>query len=489
MSTRIALAYSFLDRYAGLVLNIAASIVIARIMTPAEIGVFSIAMVLLSFVNSVRDMGSGSYIVQEREITAERLRSAWTIQVITGLLLALVSALAAGPAGRFYSEPKLTEIIYVLALNFAISPAGSITYARLMRDMAFRQLAVMRFSSNIVGASVSVFLAYRGAGPISLAYGSVAATLTNAAVATAFRPAGSPWRLGGTGEFRRVLSFGTRISAATITNTLAFATPELFIGKLQGMAAVGMFSRANGLATMYNKLVLDAAQSVAMTTFARQARDENGRVDGYLHAMIFVTALGWAFFGFLAIFAVPILRLLYGPQWDAAAELTKWMALGMAIGLPSALIPTTLTSLGRADLVLRTTIYSCVAYSAPMATGAFLGFEYVGPMFITGNLLAAFLWIGALRSATNISARACMVAWSPSLKLALISLVPSLCIALIPNEVVSKFAAMALGFFTSAIVFVMACYRIKHPMALEFDRLVATGRGALLSRTDGKAGK
>ena len=66
MSTRNSLFFSFLDRYASLVITVVSSMVIARLLTPAEIGVFSVTVVLLSFVTSIRDMGAGQYLVQEK---------------------------------------------------------------------------------------------------------------------------------------------------------------------------------------------------------------------------------------------------------------------------------------------------------------------------------------------------------------------------------------------------------------------------------------
>lgn len=65
MSVRRALGYSYLDRYASLILGSVSSMVIARLLTPADIGVFSVTMVLLAFVSTVRDMGAGGYLVQE----------------------------------------------------------------------------------------------------------------------------------------------------------------------------------------------------------------------------------------------------------------------------------------------------------------------------------------------------------------------------------------------------------------------------------------
>ncbi|TAM43293.1 MAG: hypothetical protein EPN61_08505 [Burkholderiaceae bacterium] len=87
MSTRKSLVFSFLDRYASLAISIVSSMVIARLLTPTEIGVFSVTMVRLMFVSTVRDLGAGQYLIQEKELTTERIRAVWAVQLgrATGL--------------------------------------------------------------------------------------------------------------------------------------------------------------------------------------------------------------------------------------------------------------------------------------------------------------------------------------------------------------------------------------------------------------------
>ena len=75
MSIRKSLVYSYLDRYASLVVSIVSSMVIARVLTPEDIGVFSVTMVLISFVATVRDLGAGQYLIQEKELTTDRIRA------------------------------------------------------------------------------------------------------------------------------------------------------------------------------------------------------------------------------------------------------------------------------------------------------------------------------------------------------------------------------------------------------------------------------
>lgn len=396
MSTRKALAFSFLDRYAGLVLAIISSMFIARLLTPAEIGVFSVTMVLLSFISVLRDMGAGQYLLQEKELTPERIRATWTVQLALGWTFAIIVFAAAYPVAAFYKEPRMINLMMVLALNFAISPFGSLTYAWLMREMRFDVLAVMRFGSSLTAGIVSVLLAWKQYGPMSLALGSLAGTIVNACIATMFRPNAMPW-WPGTRGIRRVLSFGSKVSFAAILNNFAGSTPELLLGRFDSMVAVGLFSRANGLVTLFNKLVIDATQSVAMPHFADQSRRHGTISPTFLRATAYVTALGWSFFLFIGIFAEPIIGLLYGPQWHASIELTKLMSLGMVIALPSVFVPIGLTSTGQVEALSKLTLLVVLQYVVTLGIGAAIGFDAIGYAFVVASAINSTVWIGFAR--------------------------------------------------------------------------------------------
>lgn len=377
MSTRKSLFFSFLDRYASLLISIVSSMVIARLLTPAEIGVFSVTMVLLMFVSTVRDMGAGQYLVQERDLTTERLRAVWAVQLGLGLGLACVVLLVSYPVAVFYKEPRMRGIMLVVALNYAINPFGSLTYAWLMREMRFESVALMRFSAGLGGALVSTWLAWKNYGPISLAFGSLTSTVINALMAVCFRPKSFPW-LPGVGEIRRVLVFGSKLTASSIVANVSASAPELLLGKLQDLTAVGLYSRASGLVQMFHRLFVDAVGAVCLPWFAKQSRERGSFVEPFLKATAYVTAFGWSFCLAVICLAHPIVRVLYGHQWDQSVDLARLLAVAMALSVPTALCGAALLSTGAATTIARITVISALQSVMLVALGASQGLIGLG---------------------------------------------------------------------------------------------------------------
>jgi O-antigen/teichoic acid export membrane protein len=473
MSTRRALAFSFLDRYAGLVVSIVASMVVSRLLSPAEIGVFSATMVMLSFASSLRDMGAGQYLLQERELTIDRIRATWTVQLGLGVFFAVLLLAVAHPVAAFYQEPRMVRLMQVLALNFAVSPFGSLTYAWLTREMRFDALALMRFSSNLTGACVSVVMAWRDFGPISLAVGSVAATLLNAALATFFRPASFPW-LPGRRELGRVLKVGGKVSLTTVLNTAAHSVPELTLGKLYGMADVGLYSRANGLSSMFQRLVLDATHSVATPLFARAARDGHNIGPIFVTATSYVTAIGWSFLGVLAILAGPAVRVLYGDQWDASVSLTRVIALAMAISLPAAFCATSMLASSAMNGLVRITFMTGVQYAVILGVGAFYGLPGLRWAVPIEALAATLVWLAMSPVMSDVRKSEFARALGGSLAVALPTCACASLAYLYPATAAhAPLVRLLLGSAAACTAFFLALFFFRHTLWLEVRKALS----------------
>lgn len=473
MSTRRSLAFSFLDRYASLAVGIVATMLLARLLTPAEVGVYSVAMALLALAATVRDMGAGNYLLQEKELTIDRIRAVWAVQLGLGTALALLVGGLSGPAAWFYDEPRMRDIMLLLALNYLINPFGSLTHAALMRDMRYDAVAVMRFSSSLSGALVSVWLAWLGHGPISLAWGSLCATAMNAGVAIVFRPRHYPW-LPGLKELRRVLGFGTRLTYASILNTVATAAPEFLLGKLQSLAAAAFYSRANGLVNLFSRLVTDAVYPVALSLFSRESREGKALGKPFLRSLSYITVLSWSFCLTLMFVAHPAVRVLYGPQWDDSVALTRWLAGCMALLAPVPLCTAALIGSGNVKLVVQATAVSAGATVAAAVAGAMLGLQALGVFLLVAACVASTSWLHFTQRSLKFSWRSLLDSSAKSAMVAACAAAPAAAVMVFfgvqPEASGPPLAIAGVGL---ALAFLSSTFLSRHPLQRELVRLSA----------------
>ena len=455
---------------------------IARLLTPTEIGVFSVTMVLLMFVSTVRDMGAGQYLIQEKNLTTERIRAVWTVQLGLGFALAIIVLLASHPVAVFYREPRMRDIMLVVALNYAVNPFGSLTYAWLMREMRFESIALMRFSSTVGGALVSAWLAWKGLGPISLAIGSLTSTVVNALLAIYFRPKAFPW-LPGVSEIKRVLTFGSQLTASSIVAVMSGSAPELLLGKLQDLASVGLFSRANGLVQMFHRLFVDAVGAVCLPWFAKQSREHGGFAGPFLKATAYVTVFGWSFCLAIICLAQPVIRTLYGYQWDHSVDLARLLAVAMVTAVPAALCPFALLSVGAVSTITRATVMSALVSIVLVAIGASQGLLTLGAFMIVSASVSSAIWLRAASRNIGFSFKSLFKAvWKSMAVACFAGLGPLIALVAYGAYPEDRAAPLALGFVGGLSGFLLGVWAFQHPFQEELITIWAKVSGGWAQR-------
>ncbi|MBA5687283.1 lipopolysaccharide biosynthesis protein [Duganella sp. LX47W] len=402
-TTRRSFLYSFAEKYTSLLLSTAGAMVISRVLTPAEIGVYSVGAVLVGLAQVVRDFGVGQFLIQERQLTDEKLRAALTVSIGVAWLLAALVWLASGPVATFYHEPRLRKVLVLLACNFLLLPFGATTLVCLRRAMRFSAIYAINTVHSVVQLGCTLALALLGWSYLSLAWGAVAATGASLLASLYFRPAGLPWLPGWRGV-RGVLSFGALATGGGVVDEIGVAAPELIIGKFLGVAEVGLFGKAMGLLNVFNQLITGAVSPVIFPWFSMQARAGQDVRAAYLKTLACMTALAWPFFSFVALTAGPLLRLLYGPQWDAAQPLIRIMCFSSAFYSMFSMARYLFVALGQVRMQATLDAQAVPARVAAVLLATPFGLAWVAWAVVFGALFRSWLTWRCLVRLTDMTA-------------------------------------------------------------------------------------
>jgi len=336
--TLTALGLSFLERYTALALGIASTIVLSRILTPEDTGLFSIGVALTALLAQFRDFGVGTILIQTKDLTDDKFRTTLGVSAITALLIMTVIVLGSGPAGDFYEDPGVTRVMLVTALSFAVIPFNSIVMFWLRRQMQFTALCQMTITGALCHAATGVGLALLDFGYMSLAWATVANSVGTALVAFFYRPRQFSY-VPSLKEWRTIASLGLYQTVASMCQEIALRSADLLTGRALGMAAVGHLSRANGLVSLVNQSLIAAIMPVALSLFALKQRSGDLLGVAYLRGLGLMTAVAWPAFAFLGLMAFPLIRILFGDQWDVAVEPARLIALAAMVSCLGVLHP------------------------------------------------------------------------------------------------------------------------------------------------------
>lgn len=464
VSVRKSLALSFAAKYSDLVISTASVMVLARLLTPEEIGIYSVGAAAVALAHTVRDFGVSNYLIQERELTTDRIRTAFAITLIIGWTLAAVVFAVSGPVSRFFAEPGLGQVLKVLSLTFLVIPFSSPVLAVLRRDMAFGTLLWIGIANALAHAATAVLLAALGFGFMSLAWASLAGVVTTATVTACYRPSIARV-LPSFKEWRRVARFGILSSTAEVIGRIGFYAPDLILGRLLGFTAVALFSRAMGLIQLFNRTVMFAVMPVMTPAFAAKNRRGGDLLRPYLKGLSYVTVLAWPFFIFLGFMAYPIIRILFGDQWDAAVPLAQILCVAGIFRPLWYFVSSVLIALGEMKINLKIAAICNPLYIILFLLGALHSLEAAA----FAPVVFCFLYFAVsyvyLRDLIGLSLREVLGSVSKSFAVALLS-------AVVPNAVFfgmdigpeNVWRPLLLAFSGTAMVWTGAVFAINHPL-------------------------
>jgi O-antigen/teichoic acid export membrane protein len=330
MRLRISLAWSFSQQTINFVLQFAASIVIARLLAPEEVGVFALAMAAHVLAGAFKELGITSYLVREPTLTSDKIRTAFGLWIliawITGLLLLLVR----WPIAQFLEHPGIADVLAVISLSFFAMPFGQPANALLVRNMRFDVLHHIKLTSAVLGIATSISLAWLGLSYMALAWGAVATSLSTSALLICAHP--DHLKLTPSlRHWRTILHFGGYLTGASTISTLTGEGLKIILGASTNPAAVALFERSLRLPAAFRQTLLSPLGQVLLPNYSESIRNSRPIGPTVEKVIATTTIILWPAFLSLGICATPVILTLFGDNWRIAGVILPEILLAQSI--------------------------------------------------------------------------------------------------------------------------------------------------------------
>jgi O-antigen/teichoic acid export membrane protein/peptidoglycan/xylan/chitin deacetylase (PgdA/CDA1 family) len=471
-NTKKHIGISFATQYMELSIHFLAVLVLARILTPSDIGTYSVAAFLMALLHMFRDFGVIQYIIQEQELTIDKIRSAMGVSIILAFLVAGILLASSHFLGNFYNNAAIEEILVVMSASFAISPFGSLLLGMFRRNMQLKSIFITKIVSALCHVAVALTLALNGLGAMSLAWANFAGILTFGIVANLMRPKDYPW-LPRFNNIKTILSFGGIASLGNAANMAGTNMPDLVIGKVMDMSAVGYFSRANGLIQLFSKLITSALLPLVLPYFSQLRRDGKDLAAPYLSAVEYLTAFAWPFFAVTMLLAQPMIRTLYGPQWDASVPIVELLCLAGAISSISLFATQVMVAKGQ----VRNSTYAHLL-AMPFRVGAILiaslyGLASIAIAIIISEFITLIIISWYLHQTIKIGPVELIAASGKSAVIAVCSAIIPLLVKLFLNDAPPlPWFSLSIGIAGAGLGWVAGIFLTRHPLAEQIIGLI-----------------
>lgn len=472
-SVRGAALWSIGAQYIAFAIQFVVSVLISRFfLSPAEMGLFSIALSAAMMVSALQDFGIRRFVAGERDLSEAQVRTCFSVSVIFALGIGFVILALAWPVARFYANDRLTPLLVIIASSYLIVPFGIVPSAMLQRRMDYRSLFLVNVGAAVVNAVLSLGLAWAGYSAFALAWAAVAQQAARALIGqwrSGIRPPFPP-SLKGIGP---ILRFGTNSSLLYISDAIAQRSPDLVIGRVLTLTAVGLYSRASSLGAQLQMLVSGAVDGVFYPAFAR-LRDAGAELAApYQRVVAAYSGVTWPAMSFLAVAATPIVLMLYGPRWAGVAPLLTWIALGQIFFAAVPLhfeLPILLGKIRRLMLVnaIDTTLSIGLLILAAMVS---LEWAAISRLFY--GVIWFALYAGLMKPLTGFAWRPMLVIYAQSLVATLATVAPLLAVyRWVAGPSAVGFGLLSLSAVAGVLAWLIVVYALRHPIRVEINAIL-----------------
>ncbi len=385
---RSGLVWSLINSVAARVLNVIAGLVIARIVTPEEFGTYAAAMLVMTIVLSMNEIGLSVAVIRWKEGLDRVTPTAVSGSLISSSIWFALMFFGAPGIAVLLNAPEATTAIRVLSFGVLLDGISTIPNALLMRAFQQRRRAAAELLGFLVGTPIGIWLASTQ-GATGLAVGLLIAN----AVATALilRLAPSRPRPGWDRQTAAELIRVGLPPALTSVLLLAIVNVDsIVVSRVLGVTALGFYVLAFNVANWPWTLLSMAIRQVSLPAFSRLADDPDGLEDAFSHSL--TLAAGLAVLGgvLLASLAGPIVGILYGSKWLPAVAALQWLAVFGALRVVLELCYDLLVAVGRAGSLVRLQLGWLAALVVALPVGAHLG-GIAGVAIVQGAVAVALV--------------------------------------------------------------------------------------------------
>jgi O-antigen/teichoic acid export membrane protein len=322
----------YLSQAFGFVVSFASTVILARLVSPRDFGIFAMAGAVTTVINLFVQFGLAKYIVRETELSREMLRSAFTVNVVMTLVYVVLIVVGAFSSIRLFGSPEVGQFLFVFALFPLAAMMEFIPSAICSREMRFGVVSLMVMLRAAILSGATVLFALYGFAYMSFAWAQVLSSVATAIVYNiiVWRP--DVWKPRFI-DFSKIVKFGTQMIGISGASQLSTRGGEMALGSLLGLASLGLYTRASNIPNMLYGSVFLAGSNVIFSRLSHEYRTTGQFHGTFVYFLRIALAVIWPLLIGLAILAQPAIHIIYGAKWQDAAWPLSLLTAALAITL------------------------------------------------------------------------------------------------------------------------------------------------------------
>ena len=333
------IGFRMLTRLLGMV----STLILVRLLDPGDFGLIALATSFTGTIDALSNLSVHEAIIRERAPDRAMYDTAFTMNLIRGVLTTLLIAGAAQPVAAFFREPRLVPVMLVLALANLVGALESIATANFMRDFAFDREFRLWSVPRVVQVAAAVGFAVLFHSYWALAFGIMTGRLTRTALSYVMAPFRPRLTLA---AWRRITGFTGWSWAIMLVQAFGGRIDTAVVGRLFTPAQVGVYGVGGEIATLPTGELVAPLCRACFPAFSELRNTGQGVAATFLRLLGATTLIVLPAGVGVAAVADPLVRLAFGERWAAAIPMIQILGVAGTLGIVSNLSGTLLSAFG-----------------------------------------------------------------------------------------------------------------------------------------------
>lgn len=413
------IGWTFTQLIVDSVFGLVVKLILARLLIPEHFGIVGMAIVFTGLISTINELGMASALIQFKQENLRRIHydTVFWLSILFSLTTFVLLVVVIGPfAAWFYDEPILTLVISVIGISVFLNPLNLVHRVQLTRDLRFKALSIIASTASIAGGVGAITLALLGAGVWSIVAQGIIATLVSIPLmwrTTRWLPRFKFSKH----ALKDVIGFGVY---DTFLRALVFLTKNidyLLIGWLLGAKLLGIYTLAFLLTDTFRQKIMAVLNKVMFPVYSQLQDNRSAIKNYYLQVVKYNTLIVTLFMVIFFLYSVPLLDLLFGPEWDLASFPLQAMAIASVIHAVGGTSSAVLKGIGRVDIDFKMHIIKTLLITIPIFLIGiyFYGINGAAVAVVIHKLASRFMYQYQLKQLVGVGERDVWQAAKPSL--------------------------------------------------------------------------
>ena len=378
LRARIARSMFWITWSRGLlqVLSFVTTLLVARILVPADYGVMALAGFWTGIAGILADMGVGSAIIQFRDLSKREIDTCFWITMTLAVGCSAVLSLSAPLIARWFMVSRLADVLPVLSLVLPFTASRVVSDSLLRKRLALDRVSQAEIIGAVVALPLMLGCAIAGLGVWALVVGALVSPVVRSVATFAFAPWWPGLHLGGQ-RVKEIVHFSLATLGVKIMWSLREWSNTLVIGKVTGQAEiVGLYSMAEEIATLPGNKISTVVNMLSSPVMAELQKDVDAMRAAFYRALRLTAAIAMPAAAGMALVADDLVGAVLGPKWLPAVPVLRVLSLYAAIRTVDVLLPPVLFARRRESFLF----WYCAALLVLAPAGAVLGAVWNGAL-------------------------------------------------------------------------------------------------------------